>query len=293
MLITVFYCWINIISGGGRGGGGHRNCQDWAHRIFKHKKSSGQSLSEKFSSRFYATSHRTEVAHFELGKWLFRSICILLLYSSQSSFRPAFFFSRRRFEHRSFLLGGMISCICSTEHACVCCVLCRFWWSSQLRRVGPTWSNDAAYGRTPRAFRSATGHWCEDMRSCHPMKSSRLWSNGCGGFPHQCTLHANMVGSEMLFCRLPHLSTWWLLLSLQLAFTIRVLDDLCGMCCRGPRIAWAGVTLEFSFCARCTCGSTCVCLDTHVALQQGTARSMWLYMYMMTVVSLWLHLWCC
>ena len=39
--------------------------------MFKHKKSSGQSLSEKFSSRFYATSHRTEVAHFELGNDFF------------------------------------------------------------------------------------------------------------------------------------------------------------------------------------------------------------------------------
>ena len=153
--------------------------------------------------------------------------------------------------------------------------------SSQRRGVGPTWSNDAAYGRTPRAFRSATGHWCEDMRSCLPMKSLRLWSNGCGGFPHH--VPCMMFGSEMLFWRLPPEHVM-IVLSLQLAFAIRVLDDLCGMCCRGPRIAWAGVTLEFSFCARCTCGSTCVCLDTHVALQsQGTARSTWLYMYMTTV----------
>ena len=83
---TLFLCTPGRIRG--REGGGHRNCQDWAHRIFRHKKSSGQSLSEKFSSRFYATSHRTEVAHLELGTGLFRSIYSLFSYSSQSSFRP-------------------------------------------------------------------------------------------------------------------------------------------------------------------------------------------------------------
>jgi len=74
--------------------GGHRYCQDRAHTIFKHKKTSGQNLSEKFSSRFYATSHRTEVARFELGNDFFVQFVVYFhIVANQVFDRP--FFSRK------------------------------------------------------------------------------------------------------------------------------------------------------------------------------------------------------
>ena len=85
-------------------------------------------MSEKFSSRFYATSHRTEVAHLELELDFFVQFIVYFHIVANQVFdlgRPFLF---EQASSRNFLLGGMISCICSTEHACVCCVLCRLWW---------------------------------------------------------------------------------------------------------------------------------------------------------------------